>query len=76
MNNLNDKDDILAKAVKKYALESNICPQQINGLIREMPIVKQKVLSLSKEEQQILLDKVDEKELLHLKKILDEVNQS
>ncbi|MBP3579717.1 MAG: hypothetical protein J6K12_00570 [Clostridia bacterium] len=76
MNNLNDKDDILEKAIKKYALESNICPQQINGLIREMPVVKQKILSLSKQEQQILLDKVDEKELSHLKKILGEVDKS
>ena len=69
----NSKDKILKEALEKYASENFITSYKINGLMNEADEVKEKILSLSDSEKQLLLKSVNRDELVHLKNILNGV---
>ena len=69
----NSKDKILKEALEKYASENFIPSYKINGLMNEADEVKEKILSLSDSEKQLLLKSVNRDELAHLKNILNGV---
>ena len=76
MNYSNKTEKILSQSIQKYADDKGIPSWQVNGLIRQTDEIKEKLLSLSESEKQILLSCVSSQELSHLKNILQEVQNN
>lgn len=76
MNYSNETEKILSRSIQKYADMKCIPSWQVNGLIRQTDELKEKILSLSESEKQILLSCVSSQELSHLKNILQEVQNN
>ena len=67
------REHFLKATIEKYASENLIPSYKVNGLIKEADEIKEKILSLSDCEKDLLLKSVTPNELTHLKNILDGV---